>query len=80
MINVKNGVFDQDGMLSQADLASHAEYKVRYNSAKDMVELVIGSTSLRISARHFFLMNEVMRKATAKLTLKTQLLELRTTD
>lgn len=59
--------------LSQAKLASNEECKVLYNKAKDMVELEIGGTSLRFEACNFFMMNEMMRKAAAKLVMQTEL-------
>jgi len=59
--------------LSQARLAGNAECKVLYNKAKDMVELEVGGTSLRFKACNFFMMNEMMRKAAAKLVMQTEL-------
>ncbi len=59
--------------LSQAKLTGNAECKVLYNKAKDMVELEIGGTSLRFKACNFFMMNEMMRKAAAKLVMQTEL-------
>lgn len=59
--------------LSQTQLAGNAECKVLYNKAKDMVELEVGGTSLRFEACNFFKMNEMMRKAAAKLIMQTEL-------
>lgn len=59
--------------LSQTKLVGNAECKVLYNKAKDMVELEIGGTSLRFEACNFFMMNEMMRKAAAKLVMQTEL-------
>ncbi len=44
-----------------------------YNKANDIVELEIGGVSLRFEARNFFMMNEMLRKAAAKLVMETEL-------
>jgi hypothetical protein len=60
-------------IISQAKLAGNEECKVLYNKAKDMIELEIGGTSLRLNARNFFMMSEMLRKAAAKLVMQTEL-------
>ncbi len=60
-------------IISQAKLAGNEECKVLYNKSKDMVELEVGGTSLRFAASNFFMMNEMMRKAAAKLVMQTEL-------
>ena len=60
-------------IISQARLAGNEECKVLYNKAKDMIELEIGGTSLRFEAKNFFTMNELLRKAAAKLVMQTEL-------
>jgi hypothetical protein len=60
-------------IISQAKLAGNQECKVLYNKAKDMIELEVGGTSLRLEARNFFMMNEMLRKAAAKLVMQTEL-------
>ena len=60
-------------IISQANLAGNEKCKVLYNKAKDMVELEVGGTSLRFAASNFFMMNEMMRKAAAKLVMQTEL-------
>lgn len=60
-------------IISQAKLAGNQECKVLYNKAKDMIELEVGGTSLRFEARNFFMMNEMLRKAAAKLIMQTEL-------
>ncbi|MES1987913.1 MAG: hypothetical protein V4440_07770 [Pseudomonadota bacterium] len=60
-------------IISQARLAGNQECKVLYNKAKDMIELEVGGTSLRFEARNFFMMNEMLRKAAAKLVMQTEL-------
>lgn len=59
-------------IISQALLADNALCKVLYNKAKDKVELEIGGTSIRLEARQFFLMNEMLRKAVARLAMQTE--------
>jgi hypothetical protein len=60
-------------IISQAKLVGNEECKVLYNKDKDMVELEIGDTSLRFEARNFFMMNEMLRKAAARLVMQTEL-------
>lgn len=60
-------------IISQAKLAGNEECKVFYNKTKDMVELEVGGTSLRFAVSNFFMMHEMMRKAAAKLVMKTEL-------
>ncbi|ACT49016.1 hypothetical protein [Methylotenera mobilis] len=60
-------------VISQAKLVGNEDCKVLYNKAKDIVELEIGDTSLRLEARNFFMMSEMMRKAVAKLVMQTEL-------
>lgn len=60
-------------MMSQATLASNEQCKVIYNQRSDMVVLEIGGTSLRLEASNFMMMNEMMRKAAAKLVMQTKL-------
>lgn len=59
--------------ISRAVLAENEACKVLYNKDKDIVELEIGGTSLRFEARNFFMMNEMMRKAVARLVMQTKL-------
>jgi hypothetical protein len=60
-------------IISQATLAGNQECKVLYHKAKDIVELEVGGISLRLAASNFFMMNEMMRKAAAKLVMQTEL-------
>lgn len=60
-------------IISQAKLTGNEDCKVLYNKAKDIVELEIGDTSLRLEVRNFFMMNEMMRKAVARLVMQTKL-------
>jgi hypothetical protein len=60
-------------IISHAKLAGNEECKVLYNKANNIVELEVGGTSLRFEACNFFMMNEMMRKAAAKLVMQTEL-------
>lgn len=60
-------------IISRAKLVGNEQCKVIYNKAKDMIELEIGGTSLRFEAQNFFMMNEMLRKAAAKLVMQTKL-------
>lgn len=64
-------------IISQAKLTGNEDCKVLYNKAKDIVELEIGDTSLRLEVRNFFMMNEMMRKAVARLVMQTELHQVR---
>lgn len=72
-INWKGAVMSKQMIISQARFVDNEECKVLYNKAKDMVELEVGGTSLRFEAGNFFMMNEMMRKAAAKLIMQTEL-------
>ncbi len=60
-------------IISQAKLVGNEHCKILYNKSKDIVELEIGGTSLRLEVRNFFMMNEMMRKAVARLVVQTEL-------
>jgi len=60
-------------VMSQATLPSNELYKVIYNQRKDMVVVEIGGTSLKLNACSFMRMNEMMRKAAARLAMQTKL-------
>ncbi len=60
-------------LMSQVTMPDKSDCKVLYNQSSDMVEISVGSTSLRFEARHFMMMSEMMRKATAKLVMQTEL-------
>ena len=60
-------------IISQAKLAGNQECKVLYNKVKDVIELEVGGTTIRFESKSFFMMHEVMRKATARLIMQTEL-------
>lgn len=55
----------------QTTADSATECRVTYNSAMDTVELQVGGTSLRFNANSFILVQEVLRKAAAKVVMQT---------
>lgn len=60
-------------VMSRATLPDSATCKVVYNENKDTVVLEIGATSLRLEAADFMMMNEMMRKAAARLVMQTKI-------
>ncbi|MEE9331073.1 MAG: hypothetical protein V3U89_02475 [Methylophilaceae bacterium] len=59
--------------MSKATLPDNERYKVIYNQHKDTVVLEIGDTSLKLNASNFMKMNEMMRKAAARLVMQTEI-------
>lgn len=60
-------------LISRATLPGNERYKVTYNQQKDTVVLEIGGTSLKLNASNFMMMNEMIRKAAARLAMKTNI-------
>lgn len=60
-------------VMCKTRLAGNEECKVLYHQEKDLVELEVGGTSLKLAASNFFMINEMMRKAAAKLVMQTEL-------
>ena len=54
-------------------LPAQVECRVVYNKSRDAVELMIGGTSLRLKAASFIVINEVIRKAAAKIVMQTEI-------
>lgn len=61
-------------VMSKVTLPSNELYKVIYNQTQDMVVLEIGGTSLKLNSVSFMRMNEMMRKAAARLAMQTKLI------
>jgi hypothetical protein len=55
-------------------LPAQVECRVVYNKSRDAVELIVGGTSLRLKADSFIVLNEVIRKAAAKIVMQTELI------
>ncbi len=62
---------DQARVMSQATLPNNEHYQVVYNQHQDVVVLEIGGTSVKLNASKFMRMNEMMRKAAARLVMQT---------
>jgi len=60
-------------VMSKTTLPNNERYKVIYNQRPDVVVLEIGGTSLKLNATNFIMMNEMMRKAAARLVMQTEL-------
>jgi len=60
-------------VISKATLPGNELYKVIYNQHQDTVVLEIGGTSVRLNASKFMMMNEIMRKAAARLVMQTEI-------
>lgn len=60
-------------VMSGATLPNNERYKVIYNEQKDSVIVEIGGTSLTLNANKFMMMNEMMRKAAARLVMQTKI-------
>jgi hypothetical protein len=63
----------QQTIVGQAMLPSHTACKILYNKAKDTVEVEVGGTSLKFEADSFIVMNEMFRKAAAKIVMQTNI-------
>jgi hypothetical protein len=61
-------------VMSRATLPGNELYKVIYNQRQDTVVLEIGGTSLKLNASNFMRMNEMMRKAAARLVMQTDVI------
>ena len=60
-------------VMSQATLVGNGQCKVIYNQRSDVVVLEVGGTSLKLDACNFMMMNEMMRKAAARLVMQTNI-------
>jgi len=60
-------------VVGQALLPSNTACKVVYHKASDMVELEVGGTTLKFEANSFIVVNEMLRKAAAKIVMQTKI-------
>jgi len=58
-------------VIGKTILPSNTECKVIYSNSSDLVEVQLGGTSLRFNADSFILLNELLRKAAAKVIMQT---------
>lgn len=60
-------------VMSKATLPDNELCKVVYHQRQDTVVLEIGGTSLKLNAFNFMRMNEMIRKAAARLAMQTEI-------
>ena len=60
-------------VISKTTVPSNELYKVVYDQQRDTVVLEIGGTSLKLNSFNFMRMNEMMRKAAARLVMQTEI-------
>lgn len=60
-------------VIGQTLLAGQTVCKVLYHKASDMVEVEVGGTTLKFEASSFIVMNEMLRKAAAKIVMQTDI-------
>ena len=60
-------------VLGQTILPSNTQCKVIYNRALDSVEIEVGGTSLKFEADSFIVINEMFRKAAARIVMQTKI-------
>lgn len=63
---------DSGQVMSRATLPNDEHYKVIYAEQDDTVVVEIGGTSLKLDTKRFMRMNEMMRKAAARLVMQTE--------
>jgi len=63
----------QQQIISQTVLPSKKHCRVFYNKVQDSVEVELDGISLRFEARSFILMNEMFRKAAARIVMQTEI-------
>ncbi len=59
-------------VMGRTTVPGNEQYKVVYNQHQDTVVLELGDTSLKLNAVNFMLMNEMVRKAAARLVMQTE--------
>lgn len=62
-------------VMSKTKLTGNQTCQVVYHQENDLIELEVGGTTLKLAAINFLMMNEMMRKAAAKLIMQTPLHE-----
>jgi len=60
-------------VMGKATLPGNERYQVIYKQSQDVVIVEIGGTSLKLNASNFMMMNEMMRKAAARLVMQTKI-------
>lgn len=60
-------------VVGQTLLAGKTACKVLYHKSSDMVEVEVGGTTLKFEASSFIVMNEMLRKAAARIVMQTDI-------
>lgn len=60
-------------LIGKTKLSGNEVCKVHYNRANETIELDVDGTTIRFGTKQFFIMNEMMRKAVARLVMQTKL-------
>jgi hypothetical protein len=60
-------------LICETRLTGNEKCKVRYNQRCDKVVLEVGGMSLTLDAQNFMMVNEMMRKAAARLVMQVNL-------
>lgn len=58
-------------LICQTKLTGKEKCKVRYNQHSDKVVLEVGGIALTLDVHNFMMVNEMMRKAAARLVMRT---------
>ncbi len=60
-------------VVGKTMLAGKTACKVLYHQSSDMVELEVGGTTLKFDADHLIVINEMLRKAAARIVMQTEI-------
>lgn len=60
-------------VIGRTTLAGETACKVLYHQSSDIVELEVGGTTLKFEAGNFIVMNEMLRKAAARIVMQTHI-------
>jgi hypothetical protein len=60
-------------VVGKTMLAGKTACKVLYHKSSDTVEVEVGGTTLKFEAGSFIVMNEMLRKAAARIVMQTEI-------
>lgn len=60
-------------VVGKTMLAGNMACKVLYHKSSDMVEVEVGGTTLKFEADSFIVINEMLRKAAARIVMQTEI-------
>lgn len=60
-------------VVAKTMLAGKTVCKVLYHHSSDTVELEVGGTTLKFEADNFIVINEMLRKAAARIVMQTEI-------